>query len=165
MTIRNVEVGRTYLPDGYREPRTVASAILAARGLLEEEGRWAQGSWFENPARLADPETYDDNPYCNSWQACMMGAVRIVTVGLAKKQWGSYKPSSVWTFSFGGVDNEPRHDDMTELYKRTEAFLDSEAKRRGAIDGVHFNDCIAETRDDVLSFLQESANRAFQLDL
>lgn len=157
-----LETGRTYLPEGHSPPKTPQQAILAAHALLSEEGRWAQGEWFKNPARIMTPYEFQDNPYCNSWRACMMGAVRIVTVGLSKKQFFPDSDQSGWAFSMFSANGEARTDEAAQLYRQTEALIDGVAREsgNGILDGVHYNDTYGRTREEVLNFLTKCAERA-----
>lgn len=75
-----------YLPLGIeRYPTSVLEALIAARAVLEEEGRWMQGEWFTN----AHPEVDPEDPFCNAWSVCAEGAVGLVTFGVELNDYGT----------------------------------------------------------------------------
>lgn len=152
--ITTVESGRIYLPEGFEPPTTPKEAILAAHALLEEEGRWVQGSWFDNPAQDVAHDEYKDNPFCNSWHACMMGAVGIVTMGLTQQKF-SDEGDVHWRLRVLGS-----REGGAELYKAVESVLDDLARQKGVPQGaVAFNDSEGRTRQNVLDFLAEAASK------
>lgn len=108
-----------FLPEGFtQQATTVVEALKQAKGVLLDEHRWNQGHWFENP----EPEVDPDNAYCNSWTACAMGAVGVVTVGCFREvEYVDEENKPVWTqWQFDEIEA-----DDNNLYVRANEVLQS----------------------------------------
>lgn len=67
----------TRIPVVKRPATTVSGVLRQAHNLLEEEGRWVTGSWFEGDP-IIDPQA----PLCGSWSVCADGALIAVVLGV-----------------------------------------------------------------------------------
>lgn len=161
-------VNERYIPPAFgREPETIADALEAAACVLEEEGRWTQGTWFHHE----DPEhpDYNENPYCNGWHACADGALQIVTVGLFRgtADFGNDNGTvRAWLCNAGAFT------DCDEIKDRWAYY---EAARRVLVDAigeglppwenvgvVGFNDTGGRTRTEVVDMFRKAARRAVE---
>jgi hypothetical protein len=126
-----------------RKPRTARAALVQARNLLAEEGRWVKGTAVMNEHALVS-----DGPTCGSWGACAVGALGLVT--------GNYEPirdhdGAIW-FEF--------HSDTNDVYRAAEHVLHVVAREGGHTSIVALNDAAGTTRDDVLGAFDKAIELA-----
>lgn len=122
---------RVYVPPAIgRKPTTPQEALLSAAALLEEEGRWVQGVYYRNAAQ-GTPE-YVDDPYCNGWGTCAIGALQCVTIGVHQ---------------YTGFDYSSSYDHQLESWPRLEKWNTPEDEYAPFVDGYYDKDDFAELSD------------------
>lgn len=57
------------------KPRSARQALIQAHAFLVQEGQWVKGEFFLD----GDPREAYEKASCNSWSACAMGALGLVT--------------------------------------------------------------------------------------
>lgn len=158
---------RVYLPDGFDTvPTTPVEALKAARGVLEEEGRWCQGAWYQNEHPDLDPS----DPFCNSWSACAQGAVAVVVYGATCYQGGG-SGDGTWNILEGAVlgGSEScwsylRTPDEEALYELANDFLEEAGRliwpesEGTTVPG--YNDDWCKSRKDVLAWFDKAIQLA-----
>lgn len=178
------EPRRVYVPPAIgAEPTTPREAILSAAALLEEEGRWITGVFYNNKA--ADTPEYVDDPFCNGWGACAIGALQIVTLGVYRRETPDYcKPfdndagcfpvAPHWftdedrysLFVDGGAlpDEWDALTPAQRIYVDAHKLLDAAAINARPDDEtsgiIGLNDDMGTTRDDVLAVFYAAAEIA-----
>lgn len=157
----DTNIYKAYIPPTFgKKPETPQEALLSAAALLEEEGRWNQGTWFDhhNP----NMDEYRDDPYCNSWSACADGALQIVTIGLAKHE--AFADVVIWDSLTDGAYLEPYERDESvkpemKLYSEAKDLLTNAIRNTTKNDYeevVSFND--NNDRDSIVSLMRSAAN-------
>lgn len=175
---------RVYVPAAIgHEPTTVAEALRSAHALLDEEGRWAQHVFYDNKA--AGTDEYIDNPYCNGWGTCAIGALQCVTLGVERFERpnylspfdhdaGSWQTCHLWQAPekySGFIDGYATDDEWAALDGRERIYVEAHnlldiiaaegAADRGTFDSViGLNDHPDTTRADVLEVFRLAAERA-----
>lgn len=146
---------KPFIPEGFEgEPVDEVDALKRARAVLEEEGRWIRGDWYQNDHPEVDPE----DPFCNDWTVCAEGAVLMVTVGAARKPgWG------VWGWVLPQEDRltRERRREQSRLYESCLKLLVRAARVRwpelGYENANSFNDSTAcSTQTDVLAWFDDA---------
>lgn len=181
----NTRPRRVYVPAAIgKEPTTPREALLSAAALLEEEGRWVQDVFYRNNADKTDE--YVDDPWCNGWGTCAVGALQCVTLGVFKCDVpdysrpfddvaGNYPTSPKWLTDEDALsrfvdDYAPPGDweDLTPAERicvEAHQLLDGVAAAGGAHEGIiSLNDDMNTTRADVLNAFYAAAARAAELE-
>lgn len=170
---------RVYVPVAIGAlPTTPREALLSAAALLSEEGRWLQGHFYRNEAEGTD--RYKDDPYCNGWGTCAVGALQCVTLGVRRHELPDYTqgfdhtendwcrvtrwtaPEDLYTeYTEGWADvNDSEHlSTMERIYIQAHMMLDAAAMRYTSGEGgiISYNDRDGATREQVVFLFQEAA--------
>lgn len=126
----NVEY-RAYVPEGFEgDVVDDVDALKRAYALLDEEGRWVTGAWFRNEHPEVDP----DDPFCNSWAACVDGALLLVTTGVRRWRRGDDRGPTLqlpeWFCPILEGDEEHWGDHELRVHRPREAAIAEEARKR-----------------------------------
>lgn len=148
---------KPYVPAAYgKTPETPSEVLEAAACVLEEEGRWAQGTWFKHH----DPthEEYKENPYCNGWSACADGALQVVTTGAYRRPYLS-AAAPFWFVS--GISPAYLDDDNGRkayaLYTDAVDIADRYLNTQGVGGLISLNDRPSTTRTTMVETLRAAA--------
>lgn len=111
-----------------KKPRSARQALIQAHAFLAEEGQWIKDEFF----RDGDAQEAYEKAACNSWSACAMGALGLVTGEMpvkVRREW--YRRDALYEWQ-DAVANE-----TTEL-----GFLDwaNEQTRSGEFHFVYHQD-------------------------
>jgi len=162
---------RVYIPPAYgHTPETPSEAIEAAATVLEEEGRWAQKTWFLHKNPLDDE--YEDNPFCNGWVTCAQGALQLVTLGVHRQErnpTSACKPDclsciSIWDApgAYIGITSNSPPGTPRDVYQRAMRHINAAlAETVGDVDSLpEYNDLEHTTREDVVGLFRHAATLA-----
>lgn len=147
-----------YLPDGFDVPTTPLEALKAGRAVLEEEGRWCQGDEFDANSERKNAK----DPFCGNWQACAVGAVGLVTLGVEPRVY-YYNPKfitepsprdggEVTACDYWSLNRVALDDGALGIYNEACRYLDmATAAEADYYDSVvEYNDSEEGTREDIL---------------
>lgn len=171
---------RVYVPEAIgAEPTTVEDALRSAHAMLDEEGRWAQHVFYNNAA--SDTDEYADNPWCNGWGTCAVGALQCVTLGVYRHEMPDYtKPYDHATNSYcmkpAWQADEDKYDRFVDDYATEEEWADLTPRERMYVEAhqtldrvaiqhghetvIALNDSDGVTRDVVLDVFLKAAEMA-----
>lgn len=154
-----------------RKPRSAHAALVQARALLEEEGRWTQSSLVKIPKDQSALKEMYETSTCGSWSCCLAGAVQMVAGDIPIKickityldepdEEADYEIDETTAVNMEESDSDdPIY--LAAMRCLIHAIAVRDKKNIPELDFMHehvfsFNDDSGTTRTDVLSLLDEA---------
>lgn len=147
-------------------PQDPHAALVQARDLLAEEGKWCTGAMFQDGDERV---VFENGSLCGDWQVCAMGAIAVVTgempIKAVKIGYNEDPDADDYAdFSFEFVDPSSQSDSLTYKAGQVLAIAIAEEAERADGKDKNGNDPVTDPQAVVFNFNDNQANRADVLD-